>query len=191
MTDLLRSGIEDPHHELGLGFLPAQLFRIVLPMKRRAFPQSDITPAETPAPWRPEIEPLPLRNTPYPDDRPLDFDEVKSALWHGRGNIARAAALINCPAARIGALLKKDLQLAAIRAEAAELVVDQAENVLMEAMEDADKVRADHAAQFVLERAGRARGWTRDGSVGIGVNVAFDGQKGMAGVSIRWQVEGE
>lgn len=153
-----------------------------------------MTPAETstPTPWKPEIEPLPLRDTPYPDDRPLDFDEVKSALWHGRGNIARAAQLINAPAARIGALLKKDPQLAQIRQEAAELVIDQAENTLMEAMEDPDRARADHAAQFVLERAGRTRGWTRDGSIGIGVNVGFsDGKGNMAGVSIRWQVEGE
>lgn len=162
-------------------------------MKRRAFTHTDPTPTETaPAPWRPEIEPLPARNTPYPDDRPLDFDEVKSALWHGRGNIARAANLLKTPAARIGALLKKDAQLAAIRAEAAELVVDAAENVMLQALEDQDRARADHAAQFVLERAGRQRGWTRDGSLGIGVNVAFaDGKGGMAGVSIRWQVEGE
>jgi hypothetical protein len=183
--------VENPHDELGLPFLSRHLRSIVRPMKRRPFPQANVAPAEAPAPWRPEIEPLPLRQTPYPDDRPLDFDEVKSALWHGRGNIARAAELINCPAARIGALLKKDQQLAAIRAEAAELVVDAAESVILEALEANDRARADHAAQFVLERAGRGRGWTRDGSVGIGVAVAFDGAKGMAGVSIRWQVDGE
>ena len=146
-------------------------------------------PTQPPSPWRPEIEPLPQRDTPYPDDRPLDPDEVKSALWHGQGNIREAASLLRTPPARLGALLRKDPVLAEVRAQAAELLVDSAEQVLLQALASPDEARADHAAQFVLERAGRGRGWTRDGSLGVGVAVAFEGNGVKAGVTIRWQTE--
>jgi hypothetical protein len=139
-------------------------------------------------PWRPEIEPLPARTEPYPDDRPLDYDEVKSALWHGRGNIRAAAAFLKTPPARLGALLRRDQSLADIRAEAAELIVDHAEHAILEALDDEDPLRKDGAAHFVLEKAGKGRGWSRDGTTGIGVAVAV-GSPGVGQVTVRWQTE--
>ena len=149
-----------------------------------ARPKLPTTPA--PAPWRPDIAALPTRTAPYPNDVPLDPEEVKSALWHARGNLRAAAGLLWTSQARLGALVKRDATLAATRQEAAELLLDEAEAVMVEALTSEDPVRADAAARFVLERAGRGRGWTRDGSTGV--SLSFGNAQGGA-LAVKWQTE--
>lgn len=138
-----------------------------------------------------ELPPLPQRNTPYPADIPLDPLDVKAALWHAAGNLKLAAELLHTDAARIGSLLRKDPSLADERKLAAELQVDRAEAVLLEALIDPDdKIRQDEAARFILQHAGRIRGWTKDGGA---VQMNFGGGQAAAqagGVVIRWQSDG-
>jgi hypothetical protein len=131
------------------------------------------------------------RESPYPADVPLDPDQARTALWLSAGNIGRAAVLRHTNAARLGNLVRRDAFLAEQRAQAAELALDRAEGVLLDALDDQDPVRRDDAARFVLVHAGRARGWSRDGNA-QGINVAFSGSPGASGaVQIRWQTRDE
>lgn len=140
------------------------------------------------APWQPEIAPLPQRLSDWPDDVPLDHEEVKSALWHARGNIKGAAQILRTPPARLGALVRHAPDLGEIRTQAAELVLDLAEAVVVEALEDEDPLRKDSTARFVLEKAGRQRGWTKDGQTGLA--MTFDAPSGKAGaIAVRWLVD--
>ena len=135
-----------------------------------------------------DLVPIPVRDHPYPHDQPLDPDEVRAALWHGRGNLKNAAAFLNTSPARLGALCRRDPALATAREEAAEMLIDEAEALMIEAMQSEDPVRADSAARFVLEHAGRIRGWTRDGTGGI--SLSLGGASGQGGaLAVKWQTE--
>lgn len=139
-----------------------------------------------------DLPPLPQRNAPYPEDVPLDPETVKAALWHGGGNVSRAAALIQTSPARIGRLLAKDTALADERRLAAELMVDQAEAGMLEALADEDdKIRRDEAARFILQHAGKGRGWSKDGgNIALSFNAAGTSGAAQAGtMSIRWESE--
>ena len=150
-------------------------------MKKRPVPPG--IPALPAAP-RADLVPLAARETPYPDDLPLDPDEVKAALWHGRGNLKSAADLLHTTQARLGNLCRRDPDLAKAREEAAELLIDEAEALMIEAMQGEDPVRADAAARFVLEKAGRSRGWTKDGSAGV--SLSFGSGTGGA-LAVKWE----
>ena len=143
-----------------------------------------------------ELPALAQRTTDWPADVPLGHPDVLAALWHGAGNIREAARHLRCPPARLAALLKAEPHLADQRQLAAELQVDRAEHVLLEALEDDDdKIRRDDAARFIIQHAGRVRGWGRDGGA---VNLAFGTtpsgtqatlQTGSAAVTVRWQTD--
>jgi len=160
---------------------------MTMPIRKPTAPILEIAP---PAP-EPLVEPI-LAHTPptqHPDDVPLDHAQVEAALWHADGNFHKAAELLNTRPARIAYLTSRLPHLQATRQKAAELMLDHAEYVLTEALENhEDPARQDNAARFILEKAGRARGWSKDG--GGGINLAFDPATPSAGqLAIRWDVE--
>jgi hypothetical protein len=141
-------------------------------------------------PPEPLREPI-LSTTPpqqHPDDVPLDHRQVEAALWHADGNFHRAAELLNTRPARIAYLTHRLPHLAKARQQAAELLLDHAEYVLTEALEHhEDPARQDNAARFILEKAGKTRGWSKDGG---GINLAFgDAPQGAGTIAIKWDIE--
>lgn len=146
-----------------------------------------VVPVTLPA----DLEPLGTRVADHPDDVPLDREECRTALWLAAGNITRAAVLLRTSSARLGNFVRRDTYLGEERGKAAELAVDRAEAVVLEALDDDDIIRRDDAARFVLTHAGRQRGWSKDGGA-PGLNLAFAGMPAAAGaIQIRWQTEDE
>jgi len=134
------------------------------------------------------------RSAPHPLEEPLDAEECRTALWLSAGNITRAAKLVNTNAARLGNFVRRNPYLGEERLKAAELAVDRAEAVVLEALEDTDAIRRDDAARFVLTHAGRMRGWSKDGGgAGAGLSMSFSGAPTGGGgmVQIRWQTSEE
>ena len=123
----------------------------------------------------------------HPDDIPLDHVQVEAALWQSSGNVHRAAALLNTRPGRVQYLIERVPHLKTTRIQAADLLVDRAELTLHNALEDqADPARQDNAARFILEKAGKSRGWSKDGGA---LNLAFDPQTPSVGqIAIRWDI---
>lgn len=133
-----------------------------------------------------EILPLPSVLVDWPTNRPLDPHLVTAALWHGEGNFAKAAGILKCKTARLAAFVSRMPELQEVRARAAELLLDKAELALHEALDSGDPVRQDSASRFILEKAGRTRGWTKDGTQGLA--LSFDGAKAGA-LQVKWQTD--
>jgi hypothetical protein len=138
-----------------------------------------------------DLPPLDQRAGEWPLDEPLESDQVRAALWHGAGNVTRAAKLLKVSPARLGHYLRRMPALREERLLAAEMIVDRAEGVILDAMADTDDpVRQDNAARFVLERIGRARGWgTAQPAPGGGLSVNFGGEGKSGALAIRWETD--
>ena len=120
----------------------------------------------------------------WPDDAPLIPELVEAALWQAHGNVKRASALLRTSTGRLGTLLSLDPHLAEVRQRAAELMIDKAEDVLDQLLDDPD--RAEDAAKWILQNGGRSRGWGKDAPA----NVALAFRTGQGGsVTVRWQDE--
>ncbi len=146
---------------------------------------------ELPQIERPEPILAPTPPQQHPDDIPLDHDSVAAALWHAEGNVHRAALLLATRPARVQYLVSRVPWLDQTRRQAADLLVDKAEEILHQSLEDPqDPARQDNAARFILEKAGRSRGWSKDGG---SLNLAFDpaGPVSAGVVQIRWDIEGK
>lgn len=137
----------------------------------------------------PDFPVLPERIAPYPAHVPLDHGEVTAALWHAKGNLHEAARLIQTSPARLGNLVRRTPQLQEERARAAELLLDKAEQKLDEALDSPDAVRADSTARFILEKAGKTRGWTKDGTGGIA--LAFGTESRNGALAVRWLTDSD
>jgi hypothetical protein len=111
---------------------------------------------------------------------------VESALWHACGNVGKAAALLGTDSARLGYMLSRDATLNETRRKAADLMLDQAEAVLIDDLQDADK--QSDTAKWMLTNGGRGRGWTKEAPAGIGISFGADGAVAGA-LAIRWEVE--
>lgn len=119
-------------------------------------------------------------------DSPIEQDLARSALWHAAGSITRAARLLQISPARLLNFVKRDEYLTEERAKAAELMVDAAEDVLLDLLEDDE--RKEDTAKWILDRKGSTRGW------GSSVKpnqptIAFGSQNGQAAIAIRWQAD--
>lgn len=106
---------------------------------------------------------VPIPTSPWderPDELPLDTDECRTALWLARGNITQAAETLKVTSGRLRRFVKNSAFLSAEMAEAAEQVVDKAEAVVLDALEDmTDPGRRDSMARFVLTQKGADRGF--------------------------------
>lgn len=114
---------------------------------------------------------IPLPTMPYderPRSEPLDVEECRTAIWRCNGNVSRAAAMIKISPFRLRNFVKNNERLKREVEEAAEVLVDRAEDVVREAMDDPD--RADAMARFVLQTRGKTRGWGNGGGGGVNIN---------------------
>lgn len=128
---------------------------------------------------------IPLPTMPYderPDALPLDIEECRTALWMVRGNIKAAADILKIPPKRLRKYVKDSPRLSAEVEEAREQLLDVAEDVVFEALNDtADTGRQDAMARFTLLNLGGSRGYGQKGSAGINLNLP----KGK--ISISWE----
>jgi hypothetical protein len=94
----------------------------------------------------------------------LDLERVKAELIKTRCNIAAAARELGVPSMDLRRLVTWSW-LSEVAAEQAEQDLDEAEQVLRDALKGPDKAKALSAAAALLTQtpAGRARGWGRDG----------------------------
>lgn len=119
--------------------------------RRRALP-----PPEEDLPE--DLAPLPATaSIPADPSQPLDREFVRSALWHGSGNISAAADLLNVPSPRLARFVTRDPYLSRERTHAAQLLADRAEHVLLDALTD-PQTKLD-TAKWLLERRGHERGY--------------------------------
>jgi hypothetical protein len=154
-----------------------------------AFGLGSVMSRRLPSPKLPDdLVPLPR----YPGgnlyrDNPIDPLIARSAIWHAAGSITRAARLLDLSPARLLAFVNKDDYLKAERLQASELMVDQAEDVLLDLLDDDE--RKEDIAKWVLDRRGSTRGW---GSSVKPTNptIAFGGT-GTAAIAIKWQSDDE
>jgi GTPase involved in cell partitioning and DNA repair len=96
-----------------------------------------------------------------PEELPLDVEECRTAIWYCRGNITQAAAILKVPSARLRNFVNKSQYLSREVEEATEQLIDRAEVIVSEALDDEeDKSRQDQMAKFVLSSTkARKRGW--------------------------------
>lgn len=114
---------------------------------------------------------IPLPTAPYdqrPASMPLDVEECRTAIWRTAGNVTRAAGLLKVPSQRLRTFIKSHDRLKREVEEASEQVLDKAEDVVRDALDDPD--RADAMARFVLQTKGRSRGWGNGSGNGVVVN---------------------
>lgn len=106
-----------------------------------------------------------------PSELPLDIQECRTALWRCRGNITKASELLKIPSNRLRNFVKKSPFLSEEQKEAQERLMDKAEDILYEALEDEDDPgRRDTMARFVASNLGRHRGFGT-GNTGITLNL--------------------
>lgn len=113
-----------------------------------------------------------LPTMPYderPGELPLNREEVRTALWRSSGVIRDAAELLKVPTGRLRKFISNSAYLSAEMEEARELIVDMAENVVIEELKDPDK--RGPMARFVLgSQRGKKRGWGAGGGVNVEIN---------------------
>lgn len=111
-----------------------------------------------------------LPTMPYdqrPTELPLDIEECRTAIWMAQGNITDAAKVLKTTPIRLRQFVKKSAYLSAEMQEAAEQLVDIAEQNVKDALLDAeDPSRRDTMSRFVLTNIGKARGWGSGNSAG-------------------------
>lgn len=99
-----------------------------------------------------DLQPIPTQ--PWderPEDLPLQEEEVRTALWLDRGNISLAAERLKIRTARLRNYVNNKPRLLAEQREAREQLVDRAEEVVAEALNDnTDAGRRDGMAKFVM-----------------------------------------
>ena len=109
----------------------------------------------------------------------LDFREIAAELIKTRGNVTAAAKALGVPSADLRRLVWST-KLAEVVGEAIEEVLDEAQQVLRDALDGADKTHKLAAAKVMLTQttAGRRRGW--------GLAVFDDESDAAQPVTIKW-----
>lgn len=131
-----------------------------------------------------DLAPLPAYppGSQYPKILPIDPAQARSALWHGAGNLSTAAQLLSVSPARLASLVARDPALSTERRLASELLIDRAEQVMAGELNNPDG--AGDAARWILDRAGRARGYGKEAPP----TLSF-GQGTSGAIAIRWESE--
>lgn len=127
---------------------------------------------------------VPLPTMPYderPIELPLDVEECRTALWRANGNVSDAAKLLKTTSLRLRNFIKSSKRLTDEQREMQEVLLDKAEQVAAEALDDADTGRKDAMARFVMTNLGKDRGYgTPNGKGGVQVNLPTKGRMVIA-----------
>jgi hypothetical protein len=127
---------------------------------------------------------VPLPTMPYderPDSLPLDIEECRTALWLQAGNVSEAAKLLKVTSLRLRNFIKTSKRLSDEQREMQEVLLDKAESVAAEALDDEDTSRKDTMARFIMTNLGKERGYgTPNGKGGVNVNLPTKGRMVIA-----------
>lgn len=110
---------------------------------------------------------IPLPTMPYderPDSLPLDTEECRTALFECSGNVTAAANLLKVAPSRLRAFVKASAYLTREANEFREQIVDKAEMVIMEALDNEDQKFT--MARFVASSLGKTRGYNQNSATG-------------------------
>lgn len=128
---------------------------------------------------------VPLPTMPY-DERPVSLplvvEEVRTAIWRARGNVTGVAQLLKVNSARVRKFIRDSPYLSEELRESAEIIMDKAEEVVVNAIESEDPTRADQMARWYLGQQGAARGYG-NGKPGAGPNLTLPNKGRMV---IMW-----
>jgi hypothetical protein len=120
-----------------------------------------------------------LPTAPYserPISLPLDVEECRTAIWIARGNITEAAKILKITPLRLRTFVGKSPYLSAEMQESLDQVVDIAERVVVDALEDTENpARQDTMARFVLGSQGKRRGWGSATNAGVNIKNSGNG----------------
>jgi hypothetical protein len=121
------------------------------------------------------------------DETPLDHAAVRNVLIRLDGNVTKAALELGLEPERLRALARRNAALAAAIEETMERAVDQAVDVMFEALRDqASFLNRYYAAkEFLRSEAGRRRGFgppTREASVEIKTGTGAGG----GAITLKW-----
>ena len=150
---------------------------------RRPGQKSDYTPgAELPI----ELLPPDLAPIPYGADGE-DDEAVRTALWLNYGNIRLAARALGAAPGALARKVEQDPSLKTDRDAARRMIVDEAENVIVEQLTDVNSVdRRDEAAKFVLTSLGKALGWGQQATSAAGFSLSDGGGRTL---QVKWQTD--
>jgi hypothetical protein len=127
---------------------------------------------------------VPLPTMPYderPDSLPLDIEECRTALWLQGGNVSEAAKLLKISSLRLRNFIKTSKRLSDEQREMQEVLLDKAESVAAQALDDEDTARKDTMARFIMTNLGKDRGYgTPNGKGGVNVNLPTKGRMVIA-----------
>lgn len=101
---------------------------------------------------------------------PLVVEECRTAIWRAKGNVSGAAMLLKVSSSRLRKFIRDSPYLSAELRESAEIIMDKAEEVVVQAIESEDPTRADQMARWYLGQQGAGRGYGKD-SAGKGPNI--------------------
>lgn len=117
-------------------------------------------------------------------NNPIDTDMARSAIWHSAGSVTRAAKLLDVSPARLMRLVSKDEFLQKERSAAQELIIDAAEDVLLDALARSDT--CEDTAKWILDRKGSPRGWGSSVKP-VPASFAFNAPSQSGMLAIKWQ----
>jgi len=98
------------------------------------------------------------------------MDEVRTAIWMNAGNVTAAAEQLKVTSLRLRNFIKHSPYLLREQGEAREQVLDKAESVVLEALNDEDASRKDTMARYVLSNVGKGRGYGAGNSAKVNIN---------------------
>jgi len=128
---------------------------------------------------------VPLPTMPYdvrPESMPLTIDEARTALWKAKGNITEAAKYLKVDSGRLRRFVKQSVRLSMEADEARQQILDKAETIIVEALEDTeDRQRQDNMAKFALLNLGMTRGYGAKTGKTLNVN-----NSGSGNVIVTW-----
>jgi len=137
----------------------------------------------------PSIEYLPPDLAPIPYGAGAEDDEaIRTSLYANFGNVGLAAKQLRCLPGALARRIEMLPSLKADRDAARRMIVDQAEQVIVEQLQDEEQPdRRDEAAKFVLTSLGKQLGW---GATATSAAAGFSLSDGSGKqLTVKWQTE--
>ena len=134
------------------------------------------------------LEYLPEDLAPIPYGAGIeDTDAIRTALYLNYGNVGLAAKSLGCLPGALARIVEQSAGLKSDRDAARRMIVDQAEQVIVEQLTDAAQTdRRDEAAKFVLTSLGKALGWGQQATSAAGFSMTDGGGRTL---QVKWQTD--
>jgi hypothetical protein len=134
------------------------------------------------------LEYLPEDLAPIPYGADIEDEEaIRTALYLNFGNVGLAARSLGALPGALARIVEASTALKADRDAARRMIVDQAEQVIVEQLTDTQQTdRRDEAAKFVLTSLGKALGWGTQATSAAGFSMTDGGGRTL---QVKWQTD--